>query len=186
VIREALRPARPVLWVAVPVAVVLLATLAALAALAAGDPGVRLQRRLEQAGLQQVSVEVRRGTADRGASHVRVTYRSDLGAAGAGQESDQVLRLVWTEFRGRIDSVSVQTRETPGIEPVAAAELQRRLGPRPDGASQAGYAASHDRAVRVTLLAVLAVLTTFVLVFCAATAAVLVVRRVPRRPATSA
>jgi hypothetical protein len=186
VIRESLRPARPVLWIAVPVAVVLLATLVALAKLAGADPGVRLQRELEGAGLRDVSVEIRPGAADPRASHIRVTYRSDdLDPAGAAQQAEVALRTVWHGFDGRIDSVSVQERGPAAVAPgdsVTAAELQRTMGDRPVTVSDAGYASTRDRAARVTVLALLAVLTTFVLVLCAAIAAVLVVRRGPRRP----
>lgn len=174
-LRAALRPARPVLWVAVPALAVLLVTLAVLARLAANEPAIRLQEDLAAAGFAAVDVRVDR------AAHVGVRYRSELGATGRAQESEQLVRLVWERYDGAISSVQARPDGEP-LPPVSAADLERRFGPRPAGLSDASDPDGVRHVDKIIVLAVVAVVATFVLVACAALAAVLIVRRLPRRP----
>lgn len=174
-IREQLRPARPLLWVAVPALVVVVVTLAVLARLAGADPGVRLRGDLERAGFE--GVEVRLSAAEPAdAALVEVRYRSGLGERGRQDEREVLLRLVWERYDGRLGSIRPRPDALPG-EVVTAAELESRFGARPADRSDARYPAGVAAVGVVTALAVVAVLATGILVICAALAAVLITRR---------
>lgn len=179
-IREQLRPARPLRWVAVPALVVVVVTLAVLARLAGADPGVRLRDDLEQAGYE--GVEVRLSAAEPAdTALVEVRYRSGLGEQGRQDERDVLLRLVWERYDGRLGAVRPRPDEVPG-ELVTAAELESRFGARPADRSDAGYPAGVASVGLITVLALVAVLATGVLVVCAVLAAILITRRGRRRP----
>jgi hypothetical protein len=180
VLRAALRPARPLLWVAVPALTILLVTLAVLARLADNDPAIRLQDDLVAAGFADVDVRLRVAEpADLQQALVDVRYRSGLGAAGRLQESEQLLRLVWERYDGRLGAVRARP-DGEALPVVPAGELARRFGPRPPGLADASYPDDVSQVDTIVILALVAVFATFVLVACAALAAVLIVRRLPR------
>ncbi|HZG93352.1 MAG TPA: hypothetical protein VEZ46_01435, partial [Mycobacteriales bacterium] len=109
-LRAALRPARPLRWVAGPALAVLLALLFALSRLAGGDPLVRISEDLSAAGFDVTRVSVERaqpGDGEGDAAHVRVRFDSGAGADADRAIGDRISSIVWREYDGRLGAVTV-------------------------------------------------------------------------------
>ena len=184
-LRAALRPARPLRWVAGPAVAVLLVLLFALARLADGDPLVRISDDLAAAGFDVTRVSVEQAQPNDGegdAAHVEVRFDSGAGAEADRQMGDRIAAIVWKQYDGRLGAVTVAPAggEPRRLDSLALLEL---FGNRRAELHDERYSARDNRAGLVTALAAVAVLVTGLLVLCSSVAAFLVIRGLRRTPA---